>query len=296
MSKWFTVQPSRIALVGDVHGNWAAAKACLLWAGEQQADVVVFLGDFGFDFEPPYGKHQKSEFEACVNRWAGKLGIDVLYLNGNHDNWAWTDSERERQGIAAVEPLQMAEHVWNLGVGQRLPWGERGWLVVPGGVSIDRVWRQYSRQRIGFPIWWENEALTDAQIDDIVVANTDRPVDVVVAHDCPYLPGSWLSRHLSQNEPIRERSEISGIGQKELRDSDDHQLRLLRIFDSCLADDGLWAHGHYHINWRHEVQDSKRVIGLDCDGIVDQQGEGVQDMCLLVDAAGHEIDASKDST
>lgn len=62
----------RLAVVGDVHGQWSERdEAALRWLG---ADMALFVGDFG------------EEVVELVGRVAA-LDVPKAVILGNHDTW-----------------------------------------------------------------------------------------------------------------------------------------------------------------------------------------------------------------
>ena len=227
--------PARVAFAGDWHANTRWAEAAITYAAEHGADVIVQLGDFGYNFRAPF----VNGLEKALSR----TGLRLLFVDGNHEDFP-------RLLGYPVRPnglRQISSRVWHLPRGFRWEWGGISWLAVGGAHSVDRPWREPGVS------WWPQEAVTD---DDISQAVGGGPADVLVAHDCPAgvpIPGLAESAHLWPAE--------------ELAAAEAHRAKLRTVVDA-VRPSAIW-HGHFHLRYSAKPDlgyGPVTVHGLDCDG------------------------------
>ncbi len=190
--------PSRIGLVGDVHGSLPIARIAIERLAEQGVRDIHFLGDWGFlwrslrshyapgagtpgaDRSPrsdggsfieqlgPGAQHELGALTEVLDR----AGAIAWVTGGNHENYdVWDAVPRDTDDIGWVT--------------ERIALLPRGWRAVTkagtvlaslgGANSIDRFERAPGRS------WWPQESITDA---DLAALGTE-PVDVLIGHDCP---------------------------------------------------------------------------------------------------------------
>ncbi len=253
--------PNRVLLVGDLHGRTQAALEVIDHAVAVGADLVVQLGDFGYQPARP----SSATFLQVVEDRLAEHDLELWWLEGDHDQLP--DLPLDGQGRVRV-----AAHIVYLPRGHRWNWGSATWLALGGAESIT-----------GRP--GPSTPLTDEQADQIIAVGS---ADVIVAHDAPWsapltggTPNGPLARHLGQDLAWEERLDAMFWDADRIAASDGHQQRLRRITDACLTPGGLWAHGHHHRRYSHLIQPADwRVEGL---GVA---GQPLEQLTLLVDRWG----------
>ena len=226
---------TRAAFAGDWHASSNYARRAIRYASKQGAQVVVHLGDFGYDYRPG--------FVTEIERALARHRIALLFVDGNHDS----PPALARYPIRSNGLRQLTDHLWHLPRGHRWTWSGRRFLALGGAVSVDKAMRTpgYS--------WWPGEAITFA---DAERASTGGPVDVLVAHDCPagvIIPGLAESAHRWPADAIRAA---------------DRHRELLRAVVDEVRPASIW-HGHYHLryDWAGDLgYGPVQVHGMDCDG------------------------------
>jgi hypothetical protein len=227
--------PARIAFAGDWHANTRWAVAAVQFAAERGADVIIQLGDFGYEYRP--------SFLQGLDRALARTGLRLLFVDGNHEAFPTL----LRYPVHANGLRQLSGRVWHLPRGFRWTWGGVRWLALGGAHSVDRPWREPGVS------WWREETLTDDQARSAAAAG---PADVMVSHDCPSgvdIPGLAESAHVWPAE--------------ELVASDIHRRRLRTVVDA-VRPRSIW-HGHFHCRYESTADlgyGPVRVTGLDCDG------------------------------
>jgi Calcineurin-like phosphoesterase superfamily domain len=182
----------RVLIVGDLHCNTGAVIQVIDCAADFGADLIVQVGDFGFWPRIESGRKFLRKAEARLDRH----GLQLWWVDGNHDD---LQALRTRP----VEPdgrRRVSDHIWHLPRGHGWVWGDTMWVAGGGAVSVDRYGRTEGVS------WFRDEALTDADVDQIVA---DGAADVLVAHDALWGEGV-LGRRLSLDLPVPDRGSWCG--------------------------------------------------------------------------------------
>ena len=162
------LEPERVLLAGDTHGNgpWVG-NLCKL-ANQHGCDVILQLGDFGYWPHTAKGRR----FLDQVDRHAERHGISCLYwIDGNHENHDMlAELEPDEDGFVTIgDRCRYAPR------GHRWRWGQVHFGALGGAFSMDH------RYRVEGVSWWPNEILTDADVERL----GEAPLDVLLSHDAP---------------------------------------------------------------------------------------------------------------
>jgi len=208
----FLDPPARVAIAGDWHADTRYAVSAVEQASKRDADVLVHLGDFGYDFTDEY----LDALEDALRRHGLVLG----FVDGNHENF-----DRLLTWSVASDGLRyLRDRIVHLPRGFRWRWGQTTCLALGGAYSIDRFLRTPGRS------WWPQESITPQQAQQASVAGL---ADAMFCHDCPagiVVPGAAIDRF--------------GFPATELQRSAEHQA-LLRAVVDVVRPVRLW-HGHFH--------------------------------------------------
>jgi calcineurin-like phosphoesterase family protein len=277
----------RILLAGDTHGNTGHVRRLLDAAVELDIDVIFQLGDFG------YWEHESSgvRYLDAVNRSARSRGVDVYFLDGNHDKTSLLmesyGDRRDEHGFVIVRPrVRYAPR------GHRWSWLGTRFLAFGGALSLDREPRLAEERRryekalrkesfrlgAGRPaaripdfagtLWFPEEEADDADVDAILTDRTS--VDVLLTHD----------------KPLRTAPEFNRKGDPRCLPNQERVQRLVDAYRPTLA-----AHGHLHFRYTEELPHPDgsftRVEGLAADPAAsyDVPGYRVPASWLVVDLA-----------
>lgn len=208
--------PDRVAIAGDWHAGIDYATRAIKWAKKQNADVVLHVGDFGFNFS-------KGFLNGLTNELA-RNDMHLLFVDGNHENHNWLNAQPVNDD--GVRPL--TERIAHLPRGITWYWGSRQFMALGGAHSVDRPWRTPGVD------WWFGETLTHAEIE---YAKQQGVVDYLITHDAPInanLPGISIQSGLNQ-----------GFHMPELLASDEHRKMVQEVVDA-VQPDRVWC-GHYHM-------------------------------------------------
>lgn len=164
------VDRSRVMFCGDVHGSVRHFEFLVGEAVKRDVSLLVACGDFGFWPHMRFGV----EFLERVDGLCERAGVDVLWVDGNHENHDVLDELRGEFGDDA--PVATSVRSW---------WLPRGCVTTVGELSVmgyGGAWSVDWRHRVKGVTWWEQE-LIDA--DHVDALPCDRDVDVLVTHETP---------------------------------------------------------------------------------------------------------------
>jgi hypothetical protein len=240
----------RILMAGDTHGDLSHCEYLVRNALTETCDRIFVLGDFG------YWEHQESgvKFLDQLEEYAGERGVDVYFLDGNHDKTSlltekYTDKDGE--GFIIVRPH--VKYAWR---GHRWTWDSTRFISLGGAYSVDKDWRLDKEER--FPgryppesLWFPEEEMSDEDMD--VILEDDSHANIILAHDKPRSSNpKWNRKDFLECLPNQDRLQRA--------------CRVLRP--------QLFLHGHLHYFYTdemwygaglmREVQVTK-VIGLLCN-------------------------------
>lgn len=247
------VDPAKIMMAGDWHGNGAWAQKCIHHARKQHCDVIVHAGDFGWWRDDildthNYLRHVQRQLVAC--------GITLYWVDGNHE-----DHDKIQEWLDATDGQPWSDkrypNIVHLPRGFRWQWWGQTWLAMGGAHSVDRL------QRTPGKSWWDGEHITEAQIDRAIMGG---PADVMVCHDCPdgvQIPGIHADEKLNAEQSFWPLSEIIA--------SNVNRMKLRRVCD--IARPKVLWHGHYHVRYdnllRYGDGEATLILGLADDGSYD---------------------------
>lgn len=220
-----------IAFAGDWHGNFPYTQKALEYAANNGAEVVVHVGDFGV--WNPYN------YITAVGNEAARHGLQVFFVDGNHEDHPWLNSQPVREDGFRV----LHDNVAHIPRGTVWTWDGANFLGLGGAHSVDRQWR-----RDGVD-WFPEETLAYGQA--FHAATTPENIDVMVTHDCPSgvdIPGI-------AGNPF-------GFPPVEIALAEKHRELLGYVVDKLQPK--ILVHGHYHVNYA-DIRDSTFIKGLDCD-------------------------------
>lgn len=212
MTDWATLNPSRIAVAGDWHGNSFHADRVIRDAAEQGAQAVLHVGDYGYKFAPG--------FMARCQRALEETGLVLAFVDGNHDDHDKLSALVAEHGRTAIP---MRPNIFYLPRGYRWIWSGVSFLALGGAHSVDRPWRACGE-------WWARETIT---IGEAVTAANGGRADVMICHDVP----DGVRIPCIEGNPI-------GFPESEIAAAQRHRELLARVVAE-VRPKHLFA-GHYH--------------------------------------------------
>lgn len=228
------IKHSVIAFAGDWHGNTRYAIKALRHARKNNADVVIHTGDLG--------AFPDSGFISAINDEAERLGIQILFVDGNHENHEWLNNQPiDEDGVR-----RLFTRVWHLPRGFRWSWDGVSFLALGGAMSVDRDLRTEGVD------WWPEETISDL---DILRSTQGGEVDVMVTHDCPLNVDVPLSGGLGLSHEIIQEANIN-------REAISHVM--------SKVNPRYLFHGHMHVRYDTTLEESGlrpcHISGLGMDG------------------------------
>lgn len=247
---------TKIMLLGDTHGNTmfivnraieAAKAAGVRW--------IYQLGDFG------YWEHTDEgvAYLNAVSKALNGTGIGLVFIGGNHDKTSLIFQRYNSiEGFYVIRP-----GIWFAPNGTHWTIADTGFIALGGAYSIDkkdRLDRETARARKLFndskhkyqnegyspefvmarsleitaeTEWFPEEQMTDDEVDKILASVSAEDVDVILAHDKPFMsnPGIKLL-------PISECIP--------------NQKRLQKAVNTLQPK--LFVHGHLHVRYTDTIR------------------------------------------
>lgn len=117
------IEPERVMLLGDTHGNWAWTVRAVLHAADNGANVIVQLGDLGFWVPGP----GRDKFLTELQNVLESRDITLYWVDGNHECVDSLTRAVTRRGFVAVDDLQGDDEVLSVDDD-----GNRLWLPIDG--------------------------------------------------------------------------------------------------------------------------------------------------------------------
>jgi predicted phosphodiesterase len=224
----FPIDVERIAFVGDIHANTRYMETVLTLAAQEAADVVVQVGDFGYNF--------LDDFLNKIDEVSKHVGIPVLFVDGNHENFDRLYSFP----VSSDGVRRLRKNVLHLPRGFRWEWQGIRFLALGGAHSVDRSWRT------PFIEWWPQEQIS---LGEALYASGQQS-DVMITHDCP------------DNVDI-PLSSGSWIPEVDVHSANNHRKLLGWVVDEVQPKHLI--HGHYHVRYTGKRGDTV-VNGLGMAG------------------------------
>lgn len=245
---------TRIMLLGDTHGNLNFIKNRVIPAASGMGVRWIYqVGDFG------YWEHtlEGSTFLNEIDQALTGTGMDLVFIPGNHDKVSLIPNRYNLiQGFYHIRA-----GIWYAPNGTHWKVSKTGFLVLGGAYSIDKQMRldeeaekarkifnsriknkyEYSEAYIAEQaraetvetLWFPEEEMTDTELDNILASVDASEVDVILAHDKPFMsnPGIKLL-------PIDECIP--------------NQRRLQKAVTALQPK--LFVHGHLHVRYRDTIR------------------------------------------
>ncbi len=229
-----------VLVCGDTHGDaeWLS-RIVLPSARERGVDAVLVVGDFGF-------YREAATFLRRANLSRRAFGVDVLFLDGNHEEFPYLNQEIALCRAAGDDdrsPVQLGESLYYLPRGSRIEIGGAQAAILGGATSINRYDLDEGET------WFADEAITEEDLDAL---GTDR-ADILLSHDAP---SGWAIK-------AREDSELPETWRRQLPASREHRVTLRRGYEQVRP--RLLIHGHFHVGYEHTSQEewgAVTVVGL----------------------------------
>lgn len=216
-----------VFITGDKHGDLYKLTSFIDRFGLTNDDAIIVLGDMGL-----FWRKDKKETKQFLDYYAqNDYMTNIYFIDGNHDNFDLinkleyeANSRFKNCGNPYIHyiPRGTTFSMMINGISRRF-------LACGGADSIDKFLRYPHLS------WWEDEKITQADIDKTLAVAANRHIDYVLSHCCPisifkkYAP--WLIT-------------LTGIDQSGVDHTSEEMLE--QIMDNIDFD--KWYFGHYHID------------------------------------------------
>lgn len=247
-SRKATLSAESALFVGDTHADVGWLKSVVLPTARKMGfTTIIQVGDFGYWPE-------SRKFLNVVRNARAKFGVDVWFIDGNHEHFTTLNRNvRAAQVAAGVpegdrNPVELVPGFIYLPRGSRITVAGRSVACVGGAASIDRA------DRIVGTSWFPEERINDSDIAAIVAGGH---ADILITHDAPAgwrIPGAW-----SEGSPPSSWC-------TELLSCDEHRGRVREVLE--LVTPSTLIHGHYHVAYQQRSLESWGTLdtfGLDCN-------------------------------
>jgi predicted phosphodiesterase len=236
----------RILLAGDWHGNLDFAADVFDLAAEEGCATVLQLGDFGL------WPGREDAWLDHVGAQAARTGVDLVWVDGNHENHDSLDAWR--RGAPPDGLVPMRPRVRWASRGARWEWAGVRFGALGGAVSADRFLRRAGHN------WWPQEMASQADVDRL----GDAPLDVLASHAAP-------TSYPAPRKAMRLPADIlaDAATHRDLLDQAVRRTRPRQVL-----------HGHYHLRLHADLD------GWSIDGLGHDKGPLLQACAVMELEAG----------
>jgi DNA repair exonuclease SbcCD nuclease subunit len=215
-------------ITGDTHGDRDQILATIAGNKLTKGDRLFICGDFGFIWAPETAKDNEDKFLDKLN----DLGIEILFVDGNHENFdrlfAFPVSQKYGGQVSLIR-----DNIVYLHRGQVFTIDGKTIFTMGGGISIDRKYRRKGES------WWPQELASEEE-EQVARFNLDRyhwKVNYVITHAAPLQAYSFLLSAMQGSY----NTEYCDLKLDTLAD----EGRFLSLVHSKLTFDE-WHFGHFH--------------------------------------------------
>lgn len=227
----------KILALGDTHGDLGHVEFACRRARDEEIDLIVQVGDFGFLW-------RRSEDLPRLDALLARYDKRLWWLDGNHENF-------DLMGARGCDPsesdvaVDLTDRIRYLPRGHRFTLGGLKCMSFGGAVSVDKS-GPHRRRGVS---WWFQEEITPRQSEAV----SSESVDVLFSHDAPDGVEA-LDAYL--------RTTAHRWPEPALRDADWCRTLLGEVVDQVQPKRII--HGHYHIRYTDQ-RGATKVDGLDCN-------------------------------
>lgn len=235
--------PSKVLLLGDIHGSLAALVDSFYAARRAGIKVIIQVGD-----NWAYSPHELVK----IRRQMQLNDIETYaFIRGNHEDYSVLGDRVDAPGA-----YELTNGVFFLSDGYRFTIGDKTAVVCGGAASIDRLVTGHDsngrkiKPREEGKSWWPREVVTDADVKNV----GDKPADLFFAHDTTNEGRKVCGLKF---DGLNEISRMEDEGSRRNLESAVYAVNPNRLF-----------HGHYHTFVEGTGRDGIRYTGLNMNGRV----------------------------
>lgn len=214
-------------VTGDCHGRFNKIINYFPFEGKNEDNALIILGDAGFNYYLN-STDRKAKVELQ------KLNLTIYVVRGNHEEHPkniptmveWYDPEIQGT-VYREEELPFIRYLMD---GHAYLFNGYTTLVLGGAYSVDKWYRINNHyHKNGWCGWFQDEQLTDEEMESIFMEFHDKHFDFVLSHTCPL---SWEPTDLFLN----------GIDQSSV---DNTMEKWMDVFKDHITWNA-WLFGHFH--------------------------------------------------
>jgi hypothetical protein len=158
----FGVENNMIYIHGDSHGDFTRFIRTVKEL--DPTDILIHVGDFGF-------------YPDCISvlekEFKNGLPCKVFAIDGNHENFKYLYTFKVVNGLRKI-----INNLYHVPRGTIMKLQNKTFAFMGGGESIDVVFRKKDTS------WWEEERITDFDVNTIIENCKDITVDYLISHVC----------------------------------------------------------------------------------------------------------------
>lgn len=129
---------NKVYLTGDLHANWDSRESFI--RSLDKSDILIVLGDFGFNWSPLIFKTYLENEPACK----------MLWIDGNHENFSYLNTF-PIVDMYGGKCHKLSDKCYHLMRGEMFEIGGKKYFAFGGARSIDRIYRTPGLS------WWPEE-------------------------------------------------------------------------------------------------------------------------------------------
>ena len=210
---------------GDVHGNFCELTDFIERFNLTEKDTIIVLGDMAL-----YWRKDGKDAQEVLNMYEKYYNTYILWIDGNHENF---DLIEQLPQLPGTPFKKCSNHVFYIPRGTIFNLNINGQnktcLACGGADSVDKF------RRTKHLTWWEQETISDEDIDKCINNAKYKHIDYVFTHTCPMSVFREYAIDLIT---------LPGLDQSKVDHSSEEKLeRLMNSIDFC-----RWHFGHYHVN------------------------------------------------
>lgn len=151
----------KICFAGDVHGDINNLLKIFKYAKDNNCDLIIQVGDFGYGF--PGHKNFLNKIKSLIRQF----NIPLYFIKGNHDNHEW---------LVYKKITKLSDNFFFIPNGVNFEFDSVKFIAYGGAYSIDKARRTEGKD------WWRDEEISIQDVNDSV----GKTADIIISHDAPY--------------------------------------------------------------------------------------------------------------
>ena len=160
----------KIGITGDVHGDLGFKS--IFKARKLELDILIITGDFGYIWDGRNKEQKRLDY-------LDKIGIQVLFCDGNHENFNVLNSYPITE-MYGGRVHKIRDNIIHLMRGEIYNIDSKSFFIFGGANSTDKEWRIENKT------WWKEEM--PSEMERLYgLANLDahnNKVDYIITHTC----------------------------------------------------------------------------------------------------------------